>query len=107
VTQDLTAILEKLAAAGIQIVPAEITSHFILERDGFVAFVERRPDSSEAPFGNIGAPGLMTERGYAALIWRGDQAFFAGKGFEQPASAEQVQKLRAFAADLENALAAA
>jgi hypothetical protein len=92
--------LEKLAAAGIQIVPAEITSHFILERDGFVAFVERR----EEAFGNIGAPGLMTDRGYAALIWRGDQAFFVGKGFEEPASPEQVEKVRAFASDLEGAL---
>jgi hypothetical protein len=105
VTQDLTDILQKLAAAGIQIIPAEITSHFILERDGFVAFVERRPETSGGVFGNIGAPGFMTERGYAALIWRGDQAFFTGKGFEQPASPEQVQKIRAFASDLENALA--
>jgi hypothetical protein len=94
------AILEKLAAASIQIIPAEITSHFILGRDGFVAFVERREDS----FGNIGAPGLMTERGFAALIWRGDQAFFVAKGFEQLASPEQVQKIRAFATDLEDAL---
>ncbi len=93
-------ILEKLAAANIQIIPAEITSHFILERDGFVAFVERRDDA----FGNIGAPGLMTERGYAALMWRGDQAFFIAKGFEQLASAEQVEMIRAFAADLANAL---
>jgi hypothetical protein len=96
--------LEKLAAAAIQIIPADITSHFILERDGFVAFVERRPDTIDDPFGNIGAPGLMTERGFAPLTWRGDQAFFTGKGFEQPASKEQVQKLRAFASDLENAL---
>jgi hypothetical protein len=103
VTPSLIETLEKLATAGIQIIPAEITSHFILERDGFVAFVERR----EQTFGNIGAPGLMTERGYAALIWRDDQAFFAGKGFEHPASAEQVQKIRAFASDLDNALAAA
>jgi hypothetical protein len=92
--------LESLASAGIQIIPAEITSHFILERDGFVAFVERREDM----FGNLGAPGLMTDRGFAALIWRGDQAFFVGKGFEQPATAEQVQKIRTFAADLGNAL---
>jgi hypothetical protein len=96
----VTEIFEKLAAAGIQIVPAEMTSHFILERDGFVAFVERR----EQAFGNIGAPGLMTERGFAALVWRGDQPFFVGKGFEQPASAEQVQKIRSFASDLSNAL---
>ena len=96
----LTDKLERLAAAGIQIIPMEITSHFVLERDGFVSFVERRDDA----FGNIGAPGLMTEKGYAALIRRGDQAFFAGKGFEQPASSEQVEKIRAFASDLENAL---
>ncbi|MGP0070466.1 MAG: hypothetical protein ACLPWF_00830 [Bryobacteraceae bacterium] len=96
----MIALLEKLAAVEIQIIPADITSHFILERGGFVAFVERREDR----FGNIGAPGLMTERGFAALIWRGDQAFFVGKGFEQPASPEQVQQIRAFGADLANAL---
>lgn len=104
-TQDVIDRLEKLAAAGIQIIPAEITSHFMLERDGFVSLVERRQDAlGEARFGNIGAPGLMTERGFAALIWRGDQAFFVAKAFEQSASAEQVQKLRAFASDLANAL---
>ena len=96
----MTAQFEKLVAAGIQIIPSEIASHVIFERDGFVAFVERREDR----FGNIGAPGLMTEHGYAALIWRGDQAFFVGKGFDQPASAEQVQQIRAFGADLSNAL---
>ena len=96
----MSARLEKLAAARIQIVPAEITSHFILERDGFVAFVERRDND----FGNIGAPGLMTERGFAALIWRGDQAFFVGKGIDQPASPEQIELLCAFSADLASAL---
>jgi hypothetical protein len=96
----VTEIFEKLVAAGIQIIPAEVTSHFILERDGFVAFVERR----ENGFGNIGAAGLMTERGFGALIWRGDQSFFVGKGFEQPASPEQVQLIRTFADDLANAL---
>jgi hypothetical protein len=92
--------LERLAAAGIQIIPAEIASHFILERDGFVAFVERRAGD----FGNAGAPGLMTERGFAALIWRGGQAFFVGKGIDQPASDDQVRKIRAFGADLDKAL---
>ena len=92
--------LEKLAAAGIQIVPADIASHFIVERDGFVAFIERRGED----FGNIGAPGLMTERGFAALVWRSDQAFFVARGLEQPAHPDDVQKLRAFANDLEQAL---
>ena len=92
--------LAKLAAVGIQILPADIASHFILERGGFVAFVEKRNEL----FGNIGAPGLMTDRGFAALVWRGDQAFFVGKGFEQPASPDQVEKIRAFASDLASAL---
>jgi hypothetical protein len=94
----VSAPLEKLAAAGIQIIPAEIASHFILARDGFVAFVERRGDD----FGNIGAPGLMTEQGFAALIWRAGEPFFVGKGINQPATDEQVELLRSFTAALDN-----
>jgi hypothetical protein len=93
--------LEKLAAAGIQLFTADVQSHFILERDGFVAFVERKSDD----FGNIGAPGLMTEKGFAALVWRGGRAFFIARGFEQAATDDQVQKIRDFADDLEQALA--
>ena len=92
--------LERLAAAGFQIVPADITSHFIVEREGFVAFIERRGED----FGNIGAPGLMTERGFAALIWRINKGFFVGKGFEQRATDEQVRCLRAFSHDLNAAI---
>ena len=96
----MTDQLEKLAAAGIQIIPAEITSHYILERDGFVSFVERR----ENGFDNIGAPGLMTEHGFAALVWRSGQGVFIARGFEQPATDEQVRKIRQFTADLQNVL---
>jgi hypothetical protein len=92
--------LERLAAAGIQIIPAGVTSHYILEREGLVAFVERKGDD----FGNIGAPGLMTEKGFAALIWRGGQGFFVARGFEQIATDEQVEKIRSFSGDLERAL---
>ncbi|HLH00621.1 MAG TPA: hypothetical protein VKX49_30225 [Bryobacteraceae bacterium] len=98
----MSARLERMAAAGFQIVPAEITSHFIVERGGFVVFVERRGDD----FGNMGAPGLLTERGFAALVWRGSQGFFVGKGFEQPATGDQVREIRAFASDLAVALSA-
>lgn len=100
----MTEVLEKLAAANIQLVPAGIASHFIFERDGFVAFVERRAEPAENPFGNIGSPGLMTERGFAALVWRGEEAVFVGKGFEQAASTDQVAQIRRFAADLAGAL---
>jgi len=92
--------LEKIAAAGIQIIPAEISSHFLFSRDEFVALVERKEDS----FGSIGSSGLMTDHGLAVLVWRGPKAFFVARGFEQEAPPEQVARLRAFAADLRNAL---
>jgi hypothetical protein len=91
--------LEKLQAAGIQIIAAGVTSHFILERDGFVAFVERKGDE----FGNIGAPGLMTDKGFAALIWRGERAYFVARGFEQAATDAEVENIRRFSSDLDRA----
>jgi hypothetical protein len=93
--------LEKLAAAGIRLVPAvEISNHFIFERDGFVALVERRDDR----FGRVGTAGLATEKGFAALMWRDGQACFVGRGVEQPATPEQVETLRRFQQDLEESL---
>ena len=99
----MTPRLERLAAAGIQLIPLEgITTHFVFERDGFVSLVERRGGDG---FGNIGAPGLLTEHGFAALIWRGGEGWFVARGFEQQATEDQIQKLRAFSRDLEQALA--
>jgi hypothetical protein len=96
------AILERLAGAGIGLVPTvEIRTHYIFERGGFVALVERKPDG----FGGIGAPGLMDgPAGYAALVWRGDVPWFVARGFERRATAGQVTALRQFAADLRIAL---
>jgi hypothetical protein len=95
--------LEKLAAAGIELIPSvQVPTHFIFHRDGFVALVERRGEG----FGGLGASGLLTEHGgLAPLIWREGVATFVGKGgFEQPATAEQVIAVRAFAADLKAAI---
>ena len=94
--------LEKLAAAGIELIPAvQITTHFIFQRDGFVALVERRGDG----FGGVGSSGLLTENGgLAPLVWRGEAAYFVGKGFEHPAMPDEVMRLRAFAADLRAAI---
>jgi hypothetical protein len=89
--------LERLAAAGFQILPLEgLETHFVLERDGFVALVERKVDG----FGGTGSAGLLTGKGFAALVWRGERAFFVGKGFEQAATVGQVAALRRFDADL-------
>lgn len=94
-------ILTRLAAAGIELLPAlELTTHFVFFRDGFVALVERR----EGGFGNIGAPGLLCEQGMAQLVWRGEQAFFIARGFEQPAPHEQIEALRRFGRDLKISL---
>ncbi len=96
----MSGALERLVARGIQIIPTDLANHVIVEREGFVAFIERR----SGEFSRVGASGLMTERGFAALVWRGEQAFFVSKGFEQAAGEEQVRKIRAFARDLAEAI---
>lgn len=91
----------KLVDFSIQLLPIpEIETHFVFERDGFAALVERR----ENDFGRVGTAGLLSERGIAPLVWRGDAAFFVAKGIERLATAEQIQQLRSFQADLAAAL---
>jgi hypothetical protein len=94
-------ILERLAAAGIQLLPAvELTTYYVFERDGFVALVERTPEG----FGGIGSAGVLTGSGFAAFIERGEQCYFVAKGFEQLAQPAQVEALRSFSAALKAAL---
>jgi hypothetical protein len=94
-------ILERLAAAGIQLLPAvEITTYYVFERDNFIALVERAPDG----FGGIGSAGILTGSGFAALIERGDRFYFVAKGFEQEAEPARVDALKRFSADLKEAL---
>ena len=98
----MTETFQKLVDANIELLPVpEITSHFVFHREGFAALVERVRDN----FGRVGTAGLLTERGLAVLQWRGDDAFFVLKDFEQPATAREVDRLRAFQRDLESALA--
>ncbi|MCX6588172.1 MAG: hypothetical protein NTX13_16520 [Acidobacteria bacterium] len=95
-------IFERLAAAGIDLLPAEIATHFLFVRGGFVSLVERR----EKGFGNIGAPGLLIEQGFAALVWRGGEPFFVGRGYERRAEAAEVAALREFDRALRECLGA-
>ena len=93
--------LERLAAAGIQLLPAvEITTHYVFEREGFVALVERKPDG----FGGVGSAGILTGSGFAALVRRGERSYFVARNFEQEAAPEQVTALRRFSSDLTGAL---
>ena len=99
----MTAKFQKLVDCNIQLLPIpEIQTHFVFERDGFAALVERRDND----FGRVGTAGLLYANGVAPLIWRDSEAFFVAKGFELPANAGQVQQLRAFQSDLIAALTA-
>ena len=98
----MTEILERLVAAGIQLLPlGEITTHFVFERAGFVCLVERNGDGG---FGGMGAPGLLTRSGFAALVLRASGFRFVGRGFDEAATEEKVRECRSFAKDLETAL---
>jgi hypothetical protein len=93
--------LHRLLELKFQLIPAaEVGTHFIFERDGFVALVERKGDE----FGNIGAPGLLCDQGFAALVWRAGEPWFVARGFEQRASTDQVEAIRQFGKDLKAAL---
>ena len=98
---ELLAKLERVLAARIELVPdLKITTHYVFARDGFASLVEKR----EGGFGNIGAPGMVTEKGFAALLWRGQRGVFVGRGFEAFATGEQVAAIRSFDRDLNEAL---
>lgn len=100
----MTEILERLVAAEIQLFPApQLPHHFLFYRGRYAAMVERRGDG----FGGIGSSGLLVDQGLLApLVRRGDEAFFVARGFEQAASADDVEGIRRFSADLARALGA-
>ncbi|MGA2741948.1 MAG: hypothetical protein ABSG65_31475 [Bryobacteraceae bacterium] len=88
-----------LGSTGIQLL-SETRFYCMFARDNLVALVERTADG----YGSIGGTGILTERGLAYLVWRGGQAFLAGKGFELAATDEQVASVRRFSEDLKAAL---
>lgn len=93
--------LERLAAAHIRLLPdAKQTTHFVFERGGYVALVERR----ETEFGSIGSAGRLNGDLFETLVWKQDQPFFVSKVAESAASPQQVDEIRAFQRDLTAAL---
>jgi hypothetical protein len=53
---------------------------------------------------NQGSTGMMTEQGLAYLVWRDGRPYLAVKGGETPATPEQVETIRKFSEDLNDAL---
>jgi len=88
-----------LGSTGIQLL-SETNSYSMFARDNLIALVERTADG----YGSIGSTGVWTERGIAYMVWRDGRAFLAGKGFEAPATEEQVAAVRRFSDDLKAAL---
>lgn len=94
-------IESRLAAAGFEVVAiGALPRHVLVIRNSFAALVERKPTG----YGRAGSAGLMSEHGFAALVWRQSQPYFAARDFQRPATPEEVASLRTFAAELETAL---
>jgi hypothetical protein len=92
---------QRLVDLGFQVIPLpNISNHVALERNGFVSLVTVKDED----FGETGAPGLLTDNGFAAMIWRGDDAFFVAKGFERQATVSEIEAIHRFNDDLKSAL---
>jgi hypothetical protein len=97
----LLAQLERIAAAGIRLLPTpQLPQHFVFERDGYVVLVERNGEG----FGAVGSPGRLLPEGFAALVQRGEQAYFVVKGSERLAAEEEAAAARSLFTQLKTAL---
>ena len=102
VDERVQAIFARLVEANIEIIPTtEIPHHIVFARDEFAALVRMGADGS---FVSIGGAGKVTDRGLAPLIERNGQHLFAVKEFQEPATADDVARVRQFNQDLTAAL---
>lgn len=101
-TEELLGQLARIAAAGIELIPAaEVGSHFLFSRDGCVVLVERRGEG----FGDVGSPGKLVESGgFAALVKRDGGEWWVWKGGEERAEAGAAEAARRLFTDLKAAL---
>ena len=86
-------------------VMAEGDGYCMFVRDGCLGMAPRTADS--AGFSGIGSTGMALDQGLAYLVWREGMPFLVGRGFELPASPEQVALIRRFSTDLQSALGVA
>jgi len=93
-------IWSKLAARGFEVAELPLARHVVVAREGFAALIERRGDGA----GRAGTPGVVTEKGMAMLVWRNGRPFLVARGLQIEATEYQVEGLRSFATDLEEAL---
>jgi hypothetical protein len=102
-TPELQATLARLATAGFEVLPMlDVGTHYIVGRDGLIAFVQRHEDGA---FGSSGNPGKLCERGLATFVRRGEGGVFQAKGLELEATVAEYDAAIRFAIDLRHALA--
>lgn len=104
-TPEIQATLSRLAIAGFELLPMlDVSTHYIVGRDGLIAFVQRHEDGR---FGSSGNPGKLCERGLATFVRRGEAGVFMAKGLEISATDEEYAAVVAFAKDLRVVLSGA
>lgn len=81
---------------------AQGTYYCLFVRDGCLGMVPRSEDFTG--FLANGSTGLSLDEGLGYLVWREEQPFLVGQGFEVPASPEQLERIKQFSADLQTAL---
>jgi hypothetical protein len=79
-------VLSRLTALGIEPIDLDLKRHTMVHRDGFVALIER---TRVGGYRAAGTAGLLTERGLAPLVWRGEEAWFITRGSQVRATADQ------------------
>lgn len=88
---ELLAKLERLAAAGVSILPiASLEHHLVFTRDGMAVLVERRGEG----FGGIGSPGRITSNGFEPLVDDAGKAAFVFKGGRTEAQPQEADAAR-------------
>lgn len=90
--------IARLEAAGFSHITSQNPKFHLVHRGEILCLIEVAANKP-------GSPMMMTPRGPAALIWRDGDALLSGHGFEDPATAQQVEALRSFSHDLATALA--
>ena len=95
---EISARLQSLDIA----VMSQGTYFCLFVRDGCLAMVPRTEDFQG--FENIGSTGLALDQGLAYLVWRDEQPFLVGQGFEVAAESAQLEQIRHFSTDLKTAL---
>ncbi len=88
---------ERLEAAGFSTVASQNPRFFMVHRQQILCLVEV---ATLQP----GSPMLMTENGFATLVWKENRPCLSGRGFEETASQQQLDELKNFTRELSEIL---